>query len=308
MAQRKEAGGAVLIAGPTASGKSGLALAVAERRGGVVINADALQVYAELRILTARPSPEEERAVPHRLYGHVRAAERYSVGRWIAEMREALAEAREAGRLPVIVGGTGLYFKALTKGLAPVPAIPETVRTNLRERLAGEGPAALHGELAVRDPVGAARVRPSDPARILRALEVVEATGRPLSDWHREPGGTPLVELGEAEAVVLDPPRERLAEAIRARLRAMVAAGAVEEARTFAALGLDPSASAAKALGLRPFMEYAAGRLGLAEALEAAAVETSQYAKRQTTWFRNQMGAWPRAATADEAGERLGGR
>jgi tRNA dimethylallyltransferase len=288
---------AVLIAGPTASGKSALARALAGRHGGVVINADALQVYKELSILTARPTEAEERAVPHRLYGHVSVTERYSVGRWVGEVREALAEARDEGRLPVVVGGTGLYFKALTEGLSPVPAIPDAIRDSLKDRLAEEGPAALHAELAARDPVGAAKVRPSDPARILRALEVLKATGRPLSDWHNEPGGEPLVDRDRAVAVVLDPPRERLTAAIRARLRAMISAGAVEEARAFAALELDPGASAAKALGLRPFLEHAAGRLGLEEAIEAAALETSQYAKRQMTWFRNQMPDWKRVAT-----------
>jgi tRNA dimethylallyltransferase len=182
-----------------------------------------------------------------------------------------------------------------------VPPIPEAIRSRLRQRLAEEGAEALHAEFATRDPVGAARVRPSDPARILRALEVLEATGQPLSAWHKAPGGAPLIALEEARAVVLDPPRERLAEAIRGRLQAMVAEGAVEEARAFAALGLEPTASAAKALGLRPFMEHAAGGIGLDQAIEAAAVETSQYAKRQMTWFRNQMGSWDRARSGDEA-------
>lgn len=292
---------AVLIAGPTASGKSALARAVAEKRGGVVINADALQVYAELRILTARPSADDERAVPHRLYGYVPAAERYSVGRWIDEVGGALVEARREGLLPVVVGGTGLYFTALTEGLAPIPPIPEAIRDGLRRRIEAEGAPALHAELASRDREGGARVRPSDPVRILRSLEVIEATGRSLSDWHREPGGAPLVELATAAAVVLDPPRDRLQATIRARLEAMVAAGAVEEASAFAALGLDPSLSAAKALGLRPFIEHAAGRMALDAAIEAAAVETSQYAKRQRTWFRNRMSTWRRASAPAEA-------
>src|SRR5512139_1890162 len=177
---------AVLIAGATASGKSALALALAEELGGSIINADSMQVYRDLRIITARPTPAEEARVPHLLYGHVDAAENYSVGRWCVDARAALAAVERAGRLPIVVGGTGLYFKALTQGLAAVPPIPADIRAAVRSRLKGEGIAPLYAELSDRDPATAQRLRPGDRARITRALEVVLATGRSLTDWHRD--------------------------------------------------------------------------------------------------------------------------
>src|SRR4051812_37767725 len=177
---------AMLIAGPTASGKSALALALAERLGGTIVNADSMQVYRDLRIITARPTPDEEARVPHRLYGHVDAAENFSVGRWLTDAQVALGEAKRADRVPVIAGGTGLYFKALTRGLSAVPPIPPEIRAAVRARLAAEGAAALHAELVRRDPASAQRIRLADGVRIARALEVTEATGRPLPDWHRD--------------------------------------------------------------------------------------------------------------------------
>ncbi len=296
---------AVLIAGPTASGKSRLAVELARALDGTVINTDALQVYSELRILTARPTADEEAAAPHRLYGHVSARQRYSVGAWLADAVACLGTARMNAGTPIFVGGTGLYFKALTEGLAPVPAIPAEVRERLSQRLEREGAGALHDELAHRDPTGAAKIRPSDPTRILRALEVLDATGKPLSDWHKEAATEPAVRAPEAVLLVVDPPRERLADNIRSRLRAMVSAGAVEEAARYAALGIDPKASASKALGLQAFIDHAAGRIGLEEAIERAAVQTSQYAKRQMTWFRNQMPAWTRIDPARTGAVRL---
>lgn len=296
---------AVLIAGPTASGKSRLALELARQIGGTVINADALQVYSELRILTARPSDEEEAAAPHRLYGHVSARERYSVGAWLADAVACFRTARSEVGTPIFVGGTGLYFKALTEGLAPVPSIPAEVRERFAERLEREGARALHDELAHRDPTGAAKIRPSDPTRILRALEVLDATGKPLSDWHKEAATEPAVRASEAVLLVVDPPREQLADNIRSRLRAMVSAGAVEEAARYAALGFDPQASASKTLGLQAFIDHAAGRIGREEAIERAAVQTSQYAKRQMTWFRNQMPTWTRIDPARTGAARL---
>ena len=187
---------AVLIAGPTASGKSALALALAKATGGVIINADSMQVYRDLRIITARPTPDEEARVPHRLYGHVDAAVNFSAGRWVADAAAALAEARAESRLPIFVGGTGLYFKALTRGLSAVPPVPADIRDSVRARLEREGVEALHAELAQRDPVSAERLKPRDRTRIARALEVVEATGRSLPDWHRE-GLPPLLPPGQ---------------------------------------------------------------------------------------------------------------
>jgi tRNA dimethylallyltransferase len=181
----------ILIAGPTASGKSALALRIAERLGGVIINADSMQVYRDLRIITARPTPADEARVPHRLYGHVDAAENYSVGRWCQDVREALAESERAGRVPILVGGTGLYFKALTQGLSAVPPTPPEIRAAVRARCDAEGAVSLHSELSRRDPAMAAKLKPGDRMRIARALEVLEATGRSLADWHRD--GMPAI-------------------------------------------------------------------------------------------------------------------
>mgnify|MGYP003660580010 CR=1 FL=1 len=197
----------ILIAGPTASGKSALAVELAERLGGTVINADSMQVYAELRVLSARPSPADEARAPHLLYGHVGIAEAYSAGRWLADMGGALKEARAAGRRPIVVGGTGLYFKALTQGISGMPDVPEEVRARVRARLEGEGTAALHRELAERDPAAAARFPDTDPQRTLRALEVLEATGRPISAWQGDPPGPALVPASEAVRLVLWPDR-----------------------------------------------------------------------------------------------------
>src|SRR5437667_3759976 len=191
---------AILIAGPTASGKSGLALLLAAEIGGTIINADSMQVYRDLRIITARPTPEEEARVPHRLYGHVDAAENYSVGRWLADVAPVLDEVHAAGRVPILVGGTGLYFKALTQGLSNVPPIPADIRANVRAWMEAEGSAALHAELLRRDP--STQLKPGDRTRIARALEVLEATGRPLAEWHRD-GLPPLLDASNAVKVFL---------------------------------------------------------------------------------------------------------
>lgn len=292
---------AILIAGPTASGKSALALALALRHGGTVINADSMQVYRDLRILTARPTPEEEARVPHRLYGHVDAAEPYSVGRWCADAAAALAEAAAAGRLPIVVGGTGLYFKALTQGLSAIPPIPPALRTALRERLDRDGPAALRAELATRDPEAAARLMPGDAVRILRALEVVVATGRPIGAWHRE-GLKPVVAGQACLRIVLDADRTALKRAIEARFDSMLAAGALEEVRALDARGLDPRLPAMKAHGVPWLRRHLHGQITLAEAAEGAKRDTKRYTRRQVTWFRNQMPGWqwlrPEAALA----------
>jgi tRNA dimethylallyltransferase len=285
---------AILIAGPTASGKSRLAADLARARGGVVINADSMQVYSELRILSARPGPGEEAMLPHRLYGHVAAAERYSVGRWLVDVAAVLAEIRPLGLMPVFVGGTGLYFKALTEGLATVPPIPAELREYWRLRGLAEPAEALHALLAVRDPEGAGAIRPTDRTRIVRALEVVEATGRPLVDWHRMASSpAPLVDIGSAERVVLDPDRAVLHERIAARAEHMVAAGALDEVKALARLHLDPLMPAMKAIGVREFLAHFAGKLSLEEAVAAVKTETRRYARRQITWFRNQMADWP---------------
>ena len=282
---------AILIAGPTASGKSALALRLAERLGGVIVNADSMQVYRDLRIITARPTPEDEARVPHRLYGHVDAAENYSVGRWCQDARAALDEAARAGRLPILVGGTGLYFKALTQGLSAVPPTPPEIRTAVRARCDAEGAPALHSELSRRDPAMAAKLKPGDRMRIARALEVLEATGRSLADWHRD-GMPAILDPDAALKIFLVPERAELHRRIDARFDAMLAAGALDEVRALAARNLDPMLPAMKAHGVPWLRRHLAGEIGLAEAAVGGKLDTRRYTKRQVTWFRHQMPGW----------------
>jgi tRNA dimethylallyltransferase len=281
----------ILLAGPTASGKSALALRLAQTFGGVVINADSMQVYRDLRIITARPTPAEEAMVPHRLYGHVDAAENYSVGRWCVDAAAALAEAERRGRRPIVVGGTGLYFKALTRGLAAVPTIPAAVRAAVRTRLKDEGIAPLYDELRQRDPASAERLMPGDRSRITRALEVVLATGRSLADWHRD-GMKPAVDATRAIKIFLKVEREELYRRIDARFDAMLAAGALEEVRALAARGLDLMLPAMKAHGVPWLIRHLNGEITLADAAEGGKRDTRRYTKRQGTWFRHQLPDW----------------
>ncbi len=279
---------AVLIAGPTASGKSALALRLAEQAGGSIINADSMQLYGDFRVLTARPSPAEERRAPHLLYGHVDAAENYSVGRWLADASLALAEVERAGRLPIFVGGTGLYFRALLRGLSSMPPVPEAVRAKIRGKAEGVAAAELHALLAARDPATAARLRPSDRQRIVRALEVFEATGRPLVEWQASPG-KPLIAPEDTMAVFLSVDRAELRARIDARFDKMLAEGALDEARALAARKLDPALPAMKAHGAPWLLKHLAGEISLAEAVQEAKADTRNYAKRQETWFRHQL-------------------
>jgi tRNA dimethylallyltransferase len=286
---------AMLIAGPTASGKSALALALAAEIGGVIVNADSMQVYRDLRVITARPTPDDEARVPHRLYGHVDAAANYSVGRWVADAAAALAEARERGLLPIFVGGTGLYFKALTRGIAAVPPIPDDVRSAVRGRLAADGPQALHAELMRRDPAVAERLQPADRTRIARALEVVEATGRSLADWHRE-GMPPVLDEAHVAKVFLSPERAEVHGRIDARFDDMLARGALEEVRALAARDLDPLLPAMKAHGVPWLIRHLKGDITLNQAAAGGKRDTRRYVKRQFTWFRHQLSDWPRIA------------
>ena len=278
----------MLIAGPTASGKSALATALAQKAGGVVINTDSMQVYRDLRVLTARPTPEEEALVPHRLYGHVDAAVNFSAGAWVTDAATMLSEARAKQRPPIFVGGSGLYFKALTRGLSAVPPIPPEIRENVRARLERNGVEALHAELAQRDPVSAERLKPRDRARIARALEVVEATGRALTDWHRE-GLPPLLAQGEFSALFLAPERDQLYARIDARFDAMLAAGALEEVAALAGRRLDPLLPAMKAHGVPVLIRHLKGEISRDEAADIGRADTRHYAKRQFTWFRHQL-------------------
>ena len=278
----------ILIAGPTASGKSALALELAAKLGGVIINADSMQVYRDLRIITARPTPDEEKRVPHRLYGHVDAAENYSVGRWFGEAAAALADTFGQGRPAIMTGGTGLYFSTLTRGIAAVPPVPAEIRRVVRNRLATEGVAALHQELSKRDPATAARLKPGDRARITRALEVVLATGRSLTQWH-EDNMPARLDLAAAAKVFLMPNRDELGLRIDARFDAMMSAGALEEVRAFAARNLDPNLPAMKAHGVPWLIRHLKGEIAMAEAVAQAKRDTRRYTKRQATWFRNQL-------------------
>jgi tRNA dimethylallyltransferase len=279
---------AVLIAGPTASGKSQLALELAQKTGGVVINADSMQVYRDLRVLTARPTPEEEAAAPHRLYGHVDAAINFSAGAFLTDAAKALEEARAQRRVPIFVGGTGLYFKALTRGLSAVPQVPPDIREGVRARLERDGVEALHAELAKRDPASAERLKPRDRTRVARALEVVEATGRSLSDWHRE-GLPPILPPGAFTALFLAPERDALYARIDARFDAMLKSGALEEVAALAARKLDPLLPAMKAHGMPTLIRHLRGELTLEEAATIGRADTRHYAKRQFTWFRHQL-------------------
>jgi tRNA dimethylallyltransferase len=276
---------ALLIAGPTASGKSARALALAEERGGVIINADALQVYAGLRILSARPTAAEEARAPHRLYGHVAAEQPYSVAAWAAEAQREMTAAWEQGLIPIITGGTGLYFRALEKGLAPVPPIPEDVRS-LWRGFTGD----LHAELRARDPEMAQRLAAGDRQRITRALEVVDGTGRSLLDWQREGQEQAALEGVSVERIFIDVPREELYARADTRFALMIEQGALDEARTL--MDRDPMLPVMKAIGLPELIAHLKGEMTLEEAVAKAKTATRQYIKRQLTWWRGQMAHW----------------
>ncbi len=275
---------ALIVAGPTASGKSALALAIAERVRGTIINADSMQVYRELRILTARPTPDEEARVPHRLYGIRPAAQAGSVAWWRQQALSAMEEAHSQGRLPILTGGSGLYFVALTDGLAEIPDPGPDARAEARRLLAGQGPAALHASLARVDPATAARLKPQDSQRIARAWEVWRGTGVGLAAWQN-------VRHAPAPwnftAILLDPPRDDLRSAIATRFTAMLRDGALDEVRALLALDLDPALSAMRAHGVPELSAYLRGVLSLEQAGRRTELVTGQYSKRQATWFRH---------------------
>jgi tRNA dimethylallyltransferase len=293
---------ALLLMGPTASGKSALALALAERIGGEIINADSMQAYRDFRTLTARPSPEEVRQVPHHLYGHVDAGDLYSVGRWLKDALAVIAQVRSRGATPILVGGTGLYFKALTEGLADIPAADEETRARWRQRCAKEGAPVLHAELARVDPDTAARLAPNDAPRILRALEVWDTTGESISALQARTEAPLTSENWTGLALTL--PRDALYAAIDARFDAMLKGGALDEVWAFAARGLDPALPATKAHGAPALMAHLRGEMSLEEAAEIGKRDTRRYAKRQFTWIANQMPDWRRIETVD-VGDRV---
>jgi tRNA dimethylallyltransferase len=287
-------GKAILIAGPTASGKSALALEMARRLGGVIVNADSMQVYSILRVLTARPDEAQMEMAPHLLYGHVHPRENHSTGQWLRDVRK-LAEAGAFGdRVPIFVGGTGLYFRALLGGLAPMPPIPPHISERWRRRLAQEGPQALHRMLQKEDAGAALKLKPADGQRIVRALEVLEVSGRSILAWQSEASDA-LVDRESAEMILLDPERKLLVERIEQRFDGMIKEGAAEEVEALLALRLDPALPAMKAIGVREIAAALDGRVGMEEAIERAKAATRQYAKRQGTWFRHQTGPeWQR--------------
>lgn len=288
----------MLIAGPTASGKSALAVAIAQRLGGTVVNADSMQVYRDLRVLSARPDTAEEASVPHRLYGHIDGTVNYSAARYAQDVAPLLAELEGAGSLPVLVGGTGLYFKALTEGLSPMPPVPDDVRSEFRSRVEGLETALLHAELAERDPEMAGRLRPSDRLRIMRALEVVLATGRSLASFQGERQPGPLAQ-GRLLRLFVMPEREEVRTRIDRRFEAMMAQGALDEVAALRERRLDPLLPVMRAHGVPGLIAHLDGTISLADAVARGQADTRAYVKRQVTWFRHQMAGWQ--AVAPEA-------
>lgn len=296
---------AILIAGPTASGKSKLALELAERLDGVIVNTDSMQVYGVLDLLTARPAAAELRRASHHLYGHVSPAHAYSSGAWLRDVVQLLEEGALAGRRPIFVGGTGLYFRALSEGLSQMPDIAPDIRERWRSALPAEGAPALHARLAQMDPEAAARLKPSDGQRIVRALEVYESSGLSILAWQARRGAA-LIERESAKFFVIEPDREKLATRIGERFDMMLENGAADEVRALSALDLDPALPVMKAIGVREIQAALAGEITLAEAVERAKAATRQYAKRQATWFRTQSGSeWKRLALHETITEQL---
>jgi len=288
----------ILIAGPTASGKSGFAMRLAEALNGTIINADSMQVYRELRILTARPGPEDEAKLPHLLYGTVGGGEGYSAGRYAQDAGRAIAQAQAAGRRPIIVGGTGLYFKTLVEGLSPIPPIPDDVRTHWRRAAQEQGAEILHERLALRDAEMATRLARTDTQRVVRALEVLDATGVSLAEWQRRPR-EPVLDFNEVVPLLVTVEREELVRRIDHRFEQMMREGGLEEVLQLKGAALASDAPILAALGVRPLLRHLEGELSYADAVAAGQLETRQYAKRQVTWSRSNMIAWIRISAQE---------
>lgn len=287
----------LLIAGPTASGKSALALRVATAVGGELVNADALQLYADLTALSARPTPEEEAQAPHHLFGVADGADGWSVGRWARAAQPVIEDITQRGRTAVVVGGTGLYFKALTEGLADIPPTPAAVRAGVGKTFDALGEERFRDLLAMADPAAAARIAPGDRMRLSRAMEVFEATKKPITAWQAET--SPALPPEAWSAVVIEPDREALYARCDQRFEGMMEAGALDEVRRLVARNLDPDLPVMKAVGVRELTAHLAGEISLDRAVELARQETRRYAKRQLTWLRNQTPDWPRVTETD---------
>jgi tRNA dimethylallyltransferase len=291
---------AILIAGPTASGKSALALDLAERRGGVIVNTDSMQGYSVLDVLTARPEAVDLARAPHFLYGHVHPATAYSTGAWLRDVRKLIDDGTFSERPVIFVGGTGLYFRALAEGISEMPDIPQRVRDRWRYELKEQGAVKLHSLLLREDSAAATMLKPTDSQRIVRALEVLDASGRSILEWQAE-RGQPLIDRESARFLVIEPDRPALVGRIDKRFDQMLDKGALDEVKRLAALGLDPELPAMKAIGVRELQAAMAGEIGFPEAIERAKIATRQYSKRQTTWFRHQLGPeWLRLRPGDD--------
>lgn len=292
---------AILIAGPTASGKSALAIRMAQETGGFIVNTDSMQVYDVLDLLTARPGKADLAAAEHHLYGHVAPSISYSTGRWLDDVAVLLSQPTMKERTPIFVGGTGLYFRALLGGLSQMPEVPDDVRAYWRGQMETDGPELLHRVLSERDPDMAATLQPADSQRIVRALEVLEGTGKSLLDWQQTKGRA-LVDDDSARKIVLAPDRAWLSERIARRFALMWDNGAIDEVKALLALDLAPQLPAMKAIGVREITAYLGGSMAREEAVERSVIATRQYAKRQSTWFRNQLDdSWSMYANSDVA-------
>ncbi|TIP59784.1 MULTISPECIES: tRNA (adenosine(37)-N6)-dimethylallyltransferase MiaA [unclassified Mesorhizobium] len=296
---------AILIAGPTASGKSALALDLAERDGGVIVNTDSMQVYSVLDVLTARPTAAELARVPHFLYGHVHPSTAYSTGAWLRDLMKLIDDGTFVERPVIFVGGTGLYFRALAEGISEMPDIPQSIRDRWRYELQEQGAAKLHRILLREDSAAGMMLKPTDGQRIVRALEVLDASGRSILEWQAA-RGRPLIDRVSTRFLVIEPDRAELVKRIEARFDRMLEKGAIDEVRRLAELGLDPDLPAMKAIGVRELRAAMAGELSFPEAIERAKIATRQYAKRQATWFRHQLGPeWLRLRLGDRVGSTI---
>lgn len=291
---------AILIAGPTASGKSALALELAERKGAVIVNTDSMQGYSVLDVLTARPGAADLARAPHFLYGHVHPATAYSTGAWLRDVMKLIEDGTLSGQPVIFAGGTGLYFRALAEGISEMPDIPQRIRDRWRYELKEQGAVKLHGLLLREDSAAAMMLKPTDSQRIVRALEVLDASGRSIREWQAE-RGRPLIDRQSARFFVIEPDRAALVDRIEKRFDQMLDKGALDEVKQLSALGLDPELPAMKAIGVRELQAAMAGDIGFPEAIERSKIATRQYAKRQTTWFRHQLGSeWQRLRPGDD--------